>query len=943
MRYYTNNKNNNCNNSNRQLHNIGMRGMLASKNCNLPHHSQGYAQGNDTPTTQTNKSDTSPEALVVESWLDDHPEFAHDYFVRKANRQLIDDWLSSHARINNSINISPRSDFHSNQLMSRPVSQLSLNTLMLRGSPWRLSATVAYGAPDSMTMDDSQTYESSRIAGLIGAPGLLTGRSTRSNSQSGGCSTTPFGSILSRSGAMTPVRKISATDFESRTGNAFLRPMLSTTPDGRQTFLAQPPAAPPPPPQPPVARPNVEALTSADSKQLQQSHWATSDQHDDQSKRQSSASSLNSNSPRVKRDETNQEEPTVTTKPSDALEMLPTACHDVDLEAELVQLQLGADQVSNEVDSVEHNDEDDGSHSEELSGEVKLIFELVRNICDDLDIRTLLHKILKNIAVLINADRSSLFLVCGDASDPNRHLASQLFNVDQDSAELGEPDDCIIIPWGTGLVGYVAESGESVNIADCYKDPRFTNAIDQRTGYVTKHMLCAPIFDKRGDIVGVAQVINKRDGKPFTKSDELKFKRYLQFCGIGLRNAQSFEHCQLENRRNQVLLDLARMVFEEQSSIEEVVYRIMLHTQSLLDCERCQVLLIDNVADDTENLLRGLPDQLLNSTTKGHGPLNTQSSTNVDLASAPKLSAALDRSSSTRDWHPHCQTFELKENPPEKCQSAAEVISPLLVDDLEIQERELEEEVEEPQLSSKLFSLVFDLECDGDNNPVIYSREDKIQYHSDGVTHNGRRERDFPINIGITGYVAMTGETLNIEDAHSHERFDRSVDINSNFKHRSILCMPIRNGRRQIIGVSQLINKKNGRPFNKNDEDIFEAFSIFCGLGIHNTLMYERVLKIMAKQRVTFEVLSYHATAPLEEAKKLNQEQVPPSFALNLASLKFNDFSLDDQYMLKSCMRFFLDLDLMRRFQINQLVFCNWVLSVQKNYRKVTYHPIVGK
>lgn len=85
------------------------------------------------------------------------------------------------------------------------------------------------------------------------------------------------------------------------------------------------------------------------------------------------------------------------------------------------------------------------------------------------------------------------------------------------------------------------------------------------------------------------QVINKFSDQSFTKSDEEVFSRYLQFCGIGLRNAHLYEKSQLEIKRNQVLLDLARMIFEEQSTIEHVVFRILTHTQSLIQCQRVQV------------------------------------------------------------------------------------------------------------------------------------------------------------------------------------------------------------------------------------------------------------------------------------------------------------------------------------------------------------------
>lgn len=59
------------------------------------------------------------------------------------------------------------------------------------------------------------------------------------------------------------------------------------------------------------------------------------------------------------------------------------------------------------------------------------------------------------------------------------------------------------------------------------------------------------------------------------------------------------------------------------------------------------------------------------------------------------------------------------------------------------------------------------------------------------------------------------------------------------------------------------------QDFTKNDENFVEAFAIFCGMGIHNTHMYEKAIVAMAKQSVTLEVLSYHASATMDEAHRL--------------------------------------------------------------------------
>lgn len=147
------------------------------------------------------------------------------------------------------------------------------------------------------------------------------------------------------------------------------------------------------------------------------------------------------------------------------------------------------------------------------------------------------------------------------------------------------------------------------------QDERFNREIDLQTGYRTKALLCMPIKDSSGDVIGVAQVINKLNCERFTENDEKVrisfsfhpfdvainsnfpswcshlqiFASYLQFCGIGLRNAQLYEKSLLEVKRNQVLLDLARMIFEEQSTIEHMVLRILTHMQSLIQCQRVQV------------------------------------------------------------------------------------------------------------------------------------------------------------------------------------------------------------------------------------------------------------------------------------------------------------------------------------------------------------------
>lgn len=127
----------------------------------------------------------------------------------------------------------------------------------------------------------------------------------------------------------------------------------------------------------------------------------------------------------------------------------------------------------------------------------------VKDICNELDVRSLCHKILQNVSMLLHADRGSLFLVQGDrwnhetccsknvengikcnkciTNNNSRYLVSKLFDVcSKSTLQEMEKKEEIKIPWGTGIVGFVAESGEPVNIPDAYKVTR------KKKNYLTK-------------------------------------------------------------------------------------------------------------------------------------------------------------------------------------------------------------------------------------------------------------------------------------------------------------------------------------------------------------------------------------------------------------------------------------------------------------------------
>ena len=138
----------------------------------------------------------------------------------------------------------------------------------------------------------------------------------------------------------------------------------------------------------------------------------------------------------------------------------------------------------------------------------------------------------------------------------------------------------------------------------------------------------------------------------------------------------------------------------------------------------------------------------------------------------------------------------------------------------------------------------------------LFDRE-QHQLWSKVATADGSNsvEIRIPSDRGIAGYVASTGQTLNIPNAYEDPRFDPTVDQRTGYQTRTILCMPVYNSAEQLIGVTQLINKNQG-CFNGSDEEFMRAFNIQAGIALENAQLFERVLLEQQYQKDVLQSLS---------------------------------------------------------------------------------------
>lgn len=134
------------------------------------------------------------------------------------------------------------------------------------------------------------------------------------------------------------------------------------------------------------------------------------------------------------------------------------------------------------------------------------LLDVAKAMTAERDPDKLLGIILDEALAVVNADRCSIWVVERDRNEMWTKVAH------------GEKET-IRMPIGVGIAGQVAKTGEIINIPDAYADPRFNRQIDKATGYRTRNILAVPMRNTRGDVTGVAQALNRKDGVPFNDED----------------------------------------------------------------------------------------------------------------------------------------------------------------------------------------------------------------------------------------------------------------------------------------------------------------------------------------------------------------------------------------------------------------------------------------
>ena len=184
----------------------------------------------------------------------------------------------------------------------------------------------------------------------------------------------------------------------------------------------------------------------------------------------------------------------------------------------------------------------------------------------------------------LGAERSSLFL-----NDPQSGELYSRFAQGNFQREIRIIND-------SGIAGHVFTTGKGMIIHDVYKHKWFNRSVDEQTGFVTRNMMCVPIKTVKNEVIGVAQVLNKKKGR-FTKDDLALLEAMTTQASIALQSTQFVEKMKKTREKEMEFLDVVSDVTSE-IDLGAMLAKVMTEATRMLQADRSTLFLNDEKTNE---------------------------------------------------------------------------------------------------------------------------------------------------------------------------------------------------------------------------------------------------------------------------------------------------------------------------------------------------------
>uniref|UniRef100_A0A4W4G7Y1 Phosphodiesterase n=1 Tax=Electrophorus electricus TaxID=8005 RepID=A0A4W4G7Y1_ELEEL len=215
---------------------------------------------------------------------------------------------------------------------------------------------------------------------------------------------------------------------------------------------------------------------------------------------------------------------------------------------------------------------------------------------------------------------------------------------------------------------------------------------------------------------------------------------------------------------------------------------------------------------------------------------------------------------------------------------------------------------------------------------------------------------------GLPTYVAESGFICNIMNAAADEMFSFQSEPldDSGWTIKNVLCLPIVNKKEETVGVATFYNRKDGKPFDEQDENLMEALTQFLGWSVLNPDTYDKMNKLENRKDIAQDMVLYHVKCRDDEIQnilktrehygkeprdceedellQILKKELPGPRKFEIYEFRFSDFDCTELDLVRCGIQMYYEVGVVKKFQVPQEVLVRFMYSVSKGYRRITYH-----
>ena len=227
---------------------------------------------------------------------------------------------------------------------------------------------------------------------------------------------------------------------------------------------------------------------------------------------------------------------------------------------------------------------DNQNKSKRTSRFSDMLLQVTNDLAKTKSLDEALETLVKITSSTIGAERGTIFL--NDASSGELYSRIAQGNFRREIRILNTK----------GVAGWVFSKNQGVIIHDAYKDERFNKAVDVRTGFRTKSILCAPLRTVSGEKIGISQILNKIDGE-FEQEDLDLLEAMTEQAAIAIQGNIIVEQIEAARKQELEFLDVVSQVSSE-LELTPLLQKIITTISTMLDCERATLFINDEKTNE---------------------------------------------------------------------------------------------------------------------------------------------------------------------------------------------------------------------------------------------------------------------------------------------------------------------------------------------------------